>query len=101
MTAKKALVTKSTNTKSLPSTKKRSNFDLVASGVCPHDNAKLRELEKTSGVGVYRTCVECKHRWYLNKKIRTCKCLPCSESKRKVGKNEANNKSNGGKRNEN
>jgi hypothetical protein len=77
---------KKTNTKLLPSTKRHSNFDQVAAGICPHDEAKLGESEKTTGVGVYRTCVECKHRWYLNSKIKTAKCVTCSTNKRKEGK---------------
>jgi hypothetical protein len=85
MAAKKALVTKSTNTKPLPSAKRRSNFDQVAAGVCPHDNARLGDEIAGKGVGVTRECSECHHIWYLNKKIRTCKCLTCSANKRKVG----------------
>ena len=64
------------------STTKRANFDLVTAGVCPHDNAKLGDEIRSSGVGFNRTCESCGHTWYLNKKIRTCKCLTCSGSKR-------------------
>jgi hypothetical protein len=66
----------------LPSTTKRSNFDLVAAGVCPHDNARLGDEIRGSGVGVTRVCESCGHKWYLNRKIRTCKCLTCSGARR-------------------
>ena len=80
MTKRKALA----NTKLLPSTKKRSNFDQVASSICPHDGAKLGDEIRGKGIGVTRVCESCQHRWYLNKKIKTCKCLSCSVDKRKA-----------------
>jgi putative component of toxin-antitoxin plasmid stabilization module len=80
MTKRKALA----NTKSLPSTTKRANFDQVAAGVCPHDSARLGDEIRGSGIGVTRVCETCGHRWYLNKKIKTCKCLSCSADKRKA-----------------
>ena len=61
---------------------KRTKYDLVAVGVCPHDNAKLGDEIHGRGIGVIRVCVECGHAWYINKKIRTCKCLTCSGAKR-------------------
>ena len=61
---------------------KRTNFDLVVVGVCPHDNEKLGEEVRGSGVGVTRVCETCAHKWYINKKIRTCKCLTCNGTKR-------------------
>ena len=79
---------KKTNTKLLPSTKKRSNFDQVAGGVCPHDSAKLGDEIAGKGVGITRVCTKCGHIWYLNKRIRTCKCQTCSASKRSTGKPE-------------
>jgi hypothetical protein len=88
MTKQKALA----NTKQQPSTKRRSNFDQVVVGVCPHDSAKLGDEITGRGVGVTRECTKCHHIWYLNKKIRTCKCLTCSADKRKV--KEAKNVSN-------
>ena len=66
----------------LLTTTKRANFDQVAAGVCPHDKARLGDEIRGSGVGFSRTCESCGHTWYLNKKIRTCKCLTCSRSKR-------------------
>jgi hypothetical protein len=79
---------KKTNTKLQPSTKKRSNFDQVAGGVCPHDGAKLADEVAGKGVGVTRVCTKCRHTWYLNRKIKTCKCQTCSASKRSTGKPE-------------
>lgn len=62
----------------------QSNFALVASGICPHDSAKLGDEIAGKGIGVTRVCESCAHIWYLNKKIRTCKCLSCSADKRKA-----------------
>ena len=64
---------------------KRTKYDLVAVGVCPHDNAKLGDEIRGRGVGVTRNCEKCGHRWYLNMKIKTCKCITCSSNKRKGG----------------
>jgi len=66
--------------------KKVSNFDLVAQGVCPHDNAILGDEVAGKKVGVYRTCSQCGHKWYLNRQIRTCKCLTCAHDKQKEKK---------------
>jgi hypothetical protein len=80
--SKKAIEPAVLNGEILPSTTKRSNFDLVAAGVCPHDNARLGDEIRGSGVGVTRVCESCGHKWYLNRKIRTCKCLTCSGASR-------------------
>ena len=60
---------------------KRTNFDLVAVGVCPHDESSLSAPVLTKGAGEKATCVDCGHTWYINKKIKTCKCLTCSAAK--------------------
>ena len=62
---------------------KRTNFEMVAVGVCPHDNAKLGDEVHGHGVGVTRICETYGHIWYINKKIRACKCLTCHGSARK------------------
>jgi len=46
---------------------KRTNFDLVAVGVCPHDDDKLGDETRGRGVGVTRVCEKCGHTWYINK----------------------------------
>lgn len=69
-------------------TKKTSNFELVASGKCPHDGANLGDEVAGKKVGITRTCTNCGHAWYLNHKIRTCKCATCSAIKRKGGRHE-------------
>jgi len=66
--------------------KKVSNFDLVAQGKCPHDNAKLGDEIAGKKVGVTRVCSKCEHVWYLNRKIHTCACRTCVTSKQKVKK---------------
>jgi len=81
--SKKAVESKILNGEILPSTTKRANFDQVAAGVCPHCECPLGEAIATSGAGAKRTCVECGHTWYINKRIRTCKCLTCSGTARK------------------
>jgi hypothetical protein len=81
---KKATTPKSTSSKPQVVTKRRTNFDLVAVGVCPHDNEKLGNEIRGSGVGVTRTCEKCAHVWYINTKIKTCKCLSCSVERRKA-----------------
>ena len=60
---------------------KRTNFDQVAAGVCPHDASCLSAPVSTKGSGEKATCTQCGHIWYINKKIRTCKCLTCSTAK--------------------
>ena len=82
--SKKVTTTKTPNTKSLVSIKKRTNFDLVAAGMCPHDSDKLGNEIRGRGAGVTYACDTCNHRWYLNTKIKTCKCLTCSTDKRKA-----------------
>ena len=62
---------------------KRTNFDLVVAGVCPHDESSLSAPVSTKGSGEKATCVDCGHTWYINKKIRTCKCLTCSDAREK------------------
>jgi len=71
---------------------KRTNFDLVAVGVCPHDDDKLGDETRGRGVGVTRVCEKCGHTWYINKKIRTCKCLTCSGARRKSAERVVNNR---------
>lgn len=56
---------------------KRSKFDLVAVGTCPHCGGSLDSEIPTAGRGVRRKCSSCGQIWYLNRKIRTCKCVPC------------------------
>jgi hypothetical protein len=46
-------------------TKVKSNFDLVARGKCPHDNASLGDEVAGRKVGITRVCSKCKHVWYL------------------------------------
>ena len=80
--SKKVVEPKILNGKLLLSTKRQGNFDIVAAGVCPHDDDKLGDEIRGRGVGVTRTCETCGHIWYLNRKIRTCKCLTCYGTKR-------------------
>jgi hypothetical protein len=82
--AKKGVEPPMLNNEILPATIKRTNFDLVAAGVCPHDNAELLPPTRTAGAGEKAVCTQCGHTWYINQKIRTCKCLSCSADKRKV-----------------
>ena len=80
----KAAEPKMLNGEILISTKRRGNFYCVAAGRCPHCTAGLGDEVRTSGIGGVRTYVKCQHRWYLNTRIKTCKCLTCSADKRKV-----------------
>jgi len=80
--SKKAVEPKILSGEILLSTTKRSNFEQVAVGICPHDNGNLGDEIRGSGVGFSRTCESCGHTWYINKKIHTCKCLTCSGTKR-------------------
>lgn len=60
--------------------KKISNYDNVNNGICPHCQVfgnTLADEVKSKGDGVTRTCKNCGHKWYLNRKIHTCKCLSC------------------------
>ena len=61
--------------------KKVSNFDLVARGKCPHDDAKLGDEVVGRKIGITRVCSKCKHVWYLNRQIHTCACRTCVASK--------------------
>ena len=79
--SKKASEQQRLNAESSESIGKRTNFDLVAAGVCPHDESSLSAPVSTKGSGMKATCVDCGHTWYINKKIRTCKCLTCSAAK--------------------
>ncbi len=76
--SKKAAEPTFVNAELSPSMGKRTNFQMVAVGACPHDNAKLLKPTKTKGEGARAVCSKCGHTWYINKKIRTCKCLTCS-----------------------
>lgn len=79
-------MTKMTKTKQKKVEKTKSNFDLVAQGNCPHDNAKLGDEVAGRKVGITRTCKKCKHVWYLNRQIHTCACRTCVSDKQKAKK---------------
>ena len=81
--SKKAAEPQRLNAESSESMAKRTNFQMVAAGVCLHDNASLLAPVKTKGVGLKAVCSQCGHTWYINKKIKTCGCLTCSGAKRK------------------
>ena len=85
--SKKAVEPEKLNNEILLSTKRQGNFDQVAVGVCPHDESSLSAPVSTKGTGEKVTCSSCGHTWYLNKKIRTCKCLTCSGAKRNSAEN--------------
>ena len=80
--SKEAVETKTLNSDILSLTKRQGNFYLVAAGVCPHCSGRLGGEVRTSGIGIKRTCDSCGHIWYLNKRIRTCKCLTCYGTRR-------------------
>ena len=80
---KKAVEPKILNSETLPSAKRQGNIDQVAAGVCPHEGSALSLPIPTKGSGEKATCSKCGHTWYINKKIRTCKCLTCSAAKEK------------------
>ena len=80
--SKKAAEQHSLNAVALTTTLKRTNFQMVAVGVCPHDEASLLEPVKTKGVGMKAVCSKCGHTWYINKKIKTYGCLTCKGTKR-------------------
>jgi protein-arginine kinase activator protein McsA len=61
---------------------KRTKFQMVTAGVCPHDRASLLAPVQTKGVGFKAVCSQCGHTWYSNKKIKTCGCLTCRGAKR-------------------
>jgi protein-arginine kinase activator protein McsA len=63
-------------------TERRTKFQQVTGGVCPHDQALLLEPVKTKGIGIKLVCSQCGHTWYINKKIKTCGCLTCKGTRR-------------------
>ena len=67
-------------------TRKESNFSKVDRGVCPHDDKPLSDDIAGRGAGVTRKCSACEHVWYLNRKIRTSKCLTCSQAKQRTNR---------------
>jgi len=71
---------------------KRTKFQIVAAGVCPHDEASLLEPVRTKGVGFKAVCSQCGHTWYLNKKIKTCGCLTCKGAKRNATEHKIANR---------
>ena len=81
MTAK--LTQTKTKEKTKKTAKRTSNFELVASGKCPHCEASLGDEVAGRGIGTTRVCSKCEHRWYLNRLIITCKCVTCCAIKRK------------------
>ena len=87
--SKKAAVSDVVNEELSKLAVKRTNFDLVAVGVCPHCQGRLSSEVVGKGVGVTRVCETCGHRWYVNAKIRTCKCLTCSVVKQEPQELEA------------
>ena len=95
--SKKAVSQQRLNAESCETTGKRTNFQIVAAGVCLHDDASLLEPVKTKGVGMKAVCSKCGHTWYINKKIKTCGCLTCRGAKRKsmelVGTNRVGQRS--------
>ena len=78
----KAVETPVINAVILKQTEKRTNYQMVAVGVCPHDDSELLTPTRTTGTGEKAVCTQCGHTWYVNRKIRTCKCLTCSADKR-------------------
>jgi hypothetical protein len=69
---------------------KVSNYDHVDAGNCPHCILVQPFTQKTlqkdvagKGDGVTRTCKLCQHKWYINRKIRTCACRTCQKAKKK------------------
>jgi hypothetical protein len=76
--SKKAAEPQRLNAGISPTKVKRTNFQMVAVGACPHDNSELLPSVRTKGEGAKAVCSQCGHIWYINKKIRTCKCLMCS-----------------------
>jgi len=87
--SKKAIEQSVVNGELSPATEKRSNFDLVAGGTCPHDLERLGEEVRGRGEGVTLVCSKCGHQWYINRKIKTCKCLTCSSRKRSTDERSA------------
>ena len=81
--SKKAVEPQVVNEVAFNQSEKRTNFQMVAVGVCPHDGASLSAFVKTSGVGEKAVCSQCGHTWYINRKIKTCGCLTCKGTKRK------------------
>jgi len=77
MATKKETKGRPTNIELCNTSGKRSNFDLIAVGTCPHCGGSLGSEVPTAGRGAKRQCSSCGQIWYLNRKIRTCKCVPC------------------------
>lgn len=80
--ASKAVTKKTSSTKHQPTEstalatdKKPSKYDTLVSGKCPTCGGKISKHEKNTGVGERHTCGKCKHVWYLNRVIHTCKDL--------------------------
>ena len=61
--------------------RKEPKFSMVDRGLCPHDDTALEDEVAGHGDGVKRKCTSCQHVWYLNRRIRTCKCLTCGKQK--------------------
>jgi hypothetical protein len=80
--SKKAVEAQVVNVPILEETEKRTKYQQVTAGNCPHDQASLLEPVKTKGVGIKLTCSQCGHTWYINKKIKTCGCLTCKGTRR-------------------
>jgi len=68
--------------------RRESNFNMVDRGACPHDGKLLGDDMAGCGQGVTRKCPSCEHLWYLNRRIKACKCLTCSATKRASGKSK-------------
>jgi len=60
---------------------RESKFAKVDRGVCPHDESELEGEVAGRGDGVTRKCATCEHVWYINRRIKTCKCLTCGKQK--------------------
>jgi len=60
---------------------KESNFAKVDRGVCPHDESELEGEVAGRGEDVTRKCATCAHVCYINRRIKTCKCLTCGKQK--------------------
>jgi hypothetical protein len=81
---KKVEASQKTDSKTKVEQKNASNFNLVAQGKCPHDNAKLGDEVAGKKIGITRVCSKCKHVWYLNRKIHTCACRTCQKGKKEA-----------------
>ena len=54
----------------------------VARSQHPYGDPPFDNEAAAKGEGVTRTCSACGHKWYLNRKIHTYKCLTCSRDKK-------------------